>query len=262
MVLAHVDASKKDDPSVTPAEVFLVGLADSFNTDEDTSLGRLLRQVVSKQASFVTGWDDRDSMVLYRATLGIPIYFFRNVQVELYNNYKRVRDDKNRSYPLHIEAVWEDGGLPDLDPLEQKRADDRRKQEAEATAKRLVEQQGIRDFALASVFGSIQKDDGGYVWSSPGAKGLLGPDRASAFKAFQGLDATFRSDLLDAPSATWTQAKNDRATRDRVVGEVRVHEQRLKEIFAKAMAEQRDVERRHVSLEREVVTALLKELGA
>jgi hypothetical protein len=261
-LLAHVDPTKKDDPSVTPAEVFLVGLADKFNSDEPSSVGNLLKQVVNKQPGFVTGWEDRDAMVLYRSTLGVPIYFFRNVQAELYSSYKRVRDDTNRSYPLHIEAAWENGGLPDLDPLEQKRADKRRKQEEEAATKRSAEHQGIRDFALASIFGGVVKEDAGYVWTSFGAKGLLGTDRSSAFASFLALDPTMRSDVLEPSLAKWGQATHDKISREQVIGEVRMHEQRLKEAYARALASQLDAERRHVSSEREVVTALLQELGA
>ena len=201
-------------------------------------------------------------MVLYRATLGIPVYFFRNVQAELYNSYKRVLADKNRSYPLHIEAQWENDGLPDLDPLEQKRASERRQAEKEGAAQRASEEQDLRGFVLASAFGAVLKEESGYHWSSSGAKGLLGADRSSAFKAFRELDPFLRKDLLEAALASWGQAKTDRGSRERVAAEIRTHEQRLKEVFAKATAEQRDSERRHAAREREIVAILQAELAA
>ena len=122
VILAHVDQVQRDDPTVTPADVFYAGIADRYDTEEDDSLGQVLRGVVSG-LSFVSGWNAQDSIVLYKGILGIPVYFFKNVRTELEAAYKKVAVNPNRGYPLHIEHSW-DGleGLPNLNPAEQRRA--------------------------------------------------------------------------------------------------------------------------------------------
>lgn len=261
VLLAHIDTTKSaDDPSVTPADIPLVGLSPQFDTEEAGSLGRLLRQVSPSRATFVQGWNERDSMVLYRALLGIPLYFFRNIQTELHTAYRRVRDDKNRSYPLHIEASWEAPGLPDLDPLEMRRAAERQKAEAQAQLGRNLELQAIREFALASIFGRVMPDGNGWAWSADGVSAPLGADRAQAFRAFQ--EHAMRDDLVRPSLAAWNQARNDRASCASALEDARRHEQRLTQAFARAAADGRDAEMRHLKMEREALGALITELGA
>jgi hypothetical protein len=258
VLLAHVDPAKSDDPDVKQANIALAGLAPEFGS----TLGQLLRevQVSSTNMKFLDNWQDRDAMVLYRAALGVPLYFFKNL-VELQANYRTVRDRTDRGYPLHIEAAWEKA-LPDLDPEEMKAFDEQRKREAEEQKRKAAEMTGVRDFSLASIFGSVVRTDAGvWEWAQGEVRGALGPTRSAAYRAFQAMDPMTRQDLVFGPLETWNGAVNgERAAKERAKAEVQAHEKRLKELYARASAEGRDAERLHLQLEREGVAALYKEL--
>jgi len=72
VVLAQIDQTRLDDPSVTPAWIAYAGVAPKYNSDEPTSLGRLLKEVAPK-LDIIEGWDEPDSLVLYRAVLGLSL---------------------------------------------------------------------------------------------------------------------------------------------------------------------------------------------
>jgi hypothetical protein len=260
VLLAHVDATRRDDPTVVPADVFFAGLHPRFATDEEVALANVLRSVVSR-VNLVTGWEERDSLVLYRALLGVPVYWFKNVQSVLYPAYRKVREDAHRTYPLQIEAVWEaPPGLPDLDPVELKRAQERREKEQAAAAAKAALDARMRAFTLCAHTGAITRDEGGYAWTMAGVKNRLGADRSSAYAAFQALDPVLRSDLEQGALNTFAAARADRAGRARMAAELRAHGDRLKEAYARAIAEQKDAERSHVQEERRVVETLVSEL--
>lgn len=260
VLLAHIDATRRDDPTVTPADVFYAGLHDRYASDEEGSLWSVLKGVVSG-TNRVAGWEERDSLVLYRALLGVPVYWFKNVQSELYSGYKRVRDDKNRTYPLHIEATWESSpGLPDLDPVELKRAEERRTAERSAQASRDARDARLRAFSLCALFGSISRDEEGYHWTFAGTKTKLATDRARAFEAFEALDPVLREDLEKSARDSWMNATAERPSRNKLLEEVQAHQRRLTEAYARAVAEQKDAERRFIQDERSVVESLATEL--
>jgi hypothetical protein len=260
VLLSHIDATRRDDPTVVPADVFYAGLNDRYASDEEGSLWSVLKGVVGN-INRVTGWEERDALVLYRALLGVPVYWFKNVQSDLYAGYKRVRDDKNRAYPLHLESTWESSpGLPDLDPVELKRAEERRATERSAQASREARESRLRAFTLCALFGGIGRDEEGYHWNFAGAKNRLAPDRARAFEAFEALDPVLREDLEKSARDSWQQGRAERPSRGKLLEEVQSYQRRLTEAYARAVSEQKDAERRFLQEERTVVEALAAEL--
>ncbi|MEN9799126.1 MAG: hypothetical protein RL653_2822 [Pseudomonadota bacterium] len=259
VLLAHVDATRKDDPTVVPAEVFYAGLHDAYASDEQGSLWNVLKGTVSG-VQRVGNWNERDSLVLYRALLGVPVYFFKNVQSELQPAYQKVRADPNRSYPLHIEGVWEKGaGLPDLDPVAIHRA---QLQEAEnRKAQKAADERAtrIRAFTLCALFGAVERGEAGYSWSYSGVRKPLGADRAEAFTKFEALDPMLRGDLEKGAEAQWKAGRADKAARERLSAEVEAYARRLQELYARAISEDRDAERRFLQDERSVVELLQAE---
>ena len=99
VLLAAIDKTKRDDPTVVPADVFYVGCAPRYSGDEATSLRQLIKGAASG-VDFIDGWGEEDMIVFYRALLGVPIYFFKRVNDELYNSYKTVK-----AKPLFIRSL-------------------------------------------------------------------------------------------------------------------------------------------------------------
>ena len=48
VLLAHIDATRRDDPTVTPADVFYAGLNDRYASDEDGSLWSILKGEIGR----------------------------------------------------------------------------------------------------------------------------------------------------------------------------------------------------------------------
>ena len=260
VVLAHLDHTRRDDPTVTSANVFYAGLHTRFNSDEPGALGAALRGVIPG-VNLVDDWEERDSLVLYKAVLGIPVYWFKNVQSVLEPAYRKVKNDPRRTYPLHIEDSWEnEPGLPNLDPVEIKRAEERRR--AEAAARSAAGQRGdrIASFVRCCLFGQVVRNDEGFAWSLAGSGGALGATRRHAFDGLQAVDGTMRGLLEKAASDQWTTRANDRRSREALVVDLDAHLLRLTGTFAAAYAEQDDAEVRFLGEEREVVEALLATL--
>jgi hypothetical protein len=264
-LLAHIDQTRRDDPTVTPANVLYAGLAERFLTDERGALGTILKSVAGG-VNFVSGWDDPDALVLYRGLLGIPIYWFRNVEAQLAPNYRSVLARPGRSYPLHIEASWEptatQQGLPDLDPLELKRRREQDALEAAARKQRDARTDRVRAFIQAWMVGSVVEDGDTLAWSFMGARGPLAAERAQAFIAFEALDPTLRGDLEDEARKAWAQRHADRRTRETLREEARAMLARVKGGFARALAERNDSEKNFLTEMRGVLEALDAELGA
>ena len=260
VLLAHIDHSRADDPTVTPANVFYVGLADRFGTDEDDSLGNIVRQVIGG-VNFAPGWNDPDAMVLYRAKLGVPVYFFKNVETILDPAYRRVHASPNRSYPLHIEAAWE-SELPNLKPMEIKQAEERRVKEAQAQQAAASREQRVRDFTLCLLFGMIAEQEGQFVYISSGVSIPLGANRGAAYQAFDSLDAMMRDDLISDAEQAWTAKHADRRTRPALLLAVETHEKRLKGALAEAIRDMDDPIRDLIKEERAIVSEMLVGLRA
>jgi len=262
VLLAHIDRTKGDDPTVTPASVFYAGLGSAFSSDEADSLRSMLRSVVGG-VGFVDGWESEDSLVLYRALLGVPLYWFRNIQTELYPAYRRVMSDPGRSYPLHIEAAWDKApGLPNLDPEEMKRAEEAAQRERKALEARLALEGRIRTFAICNLFGTVGRDESGYAWTYGDLRQSLGKDRSAAFSAFEALDPTLRNDLIQAATSTWEGSLTSRADREKLLAQVRAHGEQLKNLYMQAVTESRDAEKRLLEDERKILDHLASELEA
>ena len=258
VLLAHIDTIQRDDPTVTPADVFYAGLAAQYDTDEPDSLGHVLHGVVSG-LNFVSGWSEPDALVLYRAILGIPVYFFKNVQGELYPSYRKKYGDPHRSYPLHIESGWEkEPGIPNLDPVEI-RIDEERRQEQERARRAAAERQAqVRAFSLCNLFGSIVAAENGYAWSYEGVTQTLGEDRAGAFQGFEAMRPMQRDVLIGAVRETWRARMGERRSRTQLAEELQNHLKRVRTLLFKADAADREAEQRFVEGELAVVEALIQ----
>ncbi len=260
VLLAHLDRSRIGvDDTVVPARIFYAGIAPRYDTDEADSLGRLLREV-APDIDFVQGWTEPDAIVLYRAMLGIPLYFFKRVTDELYTAYKKVQRRPNRSYPLHIDAAFEDGGAPDLDPMELKAARERAAREEEAQRAREERQSRLRGFTLCALSGFITRDDAGYRWSMRGFGQPLGERRPEAFDAFWQLDPTLRSDMIRAAEEKFAHRSLEKPERRRLLEELQTHRETLSGLYYQAVAEERDAEKRLLDEERRVVDAMIEAL--
>jgi hypothetical protein len=257
VVLAHLDATRRDDPTVVPASVFYAGLHQRFDSDEAGSLGALLRAAVPG-VNLVPDWAERDSLVLYKAMLGVPVYWFKNVGAVLEPAYRRVVADERRSYPLHIEGSWErDPGIPNLDPIEIKAAETRRKAEEAARAASVQRRARVRAFTLCTLFGQLVRKDGGWHWVLSGSTGALGTTRLQAYDALQQLDPTLRSLLEQNAEEAFGQQAGDLRTRAALTETVSAHLAGLTSAYAAAVASLDEAEKHFLGEERAVVEGLL-----
>jgi hypothetical protein len=262
VTLAHLDRARVGvDSTVVPARIFYAGVAPRYDTDEPDSLGRLLRQVAS-DVDFVEGWTEPDAIVLYRAMLGIPLYFFKRVTDELYTSYLKVDGRANRSYPLHIDAAFEDGGAPNLDPMELKAARERAEREKAARAAAAGREARLRGFTLAAMMGSILRDDEGYRWEMRGFGKPLAPRRAEAAERFWELDPTLRNDMIDSAEQALATRQLEAPDRRRLIEELQAHRDALSGLYYQAVAEERDAEKRFLDEERRVVDDLIESIGS
>lgn len=257
VVLAHIDAVRRDDPTVVPANVFYAGLHARFDSDEPGSLGGLLRAAVPG-VNLVPDWAERDSLVLYKAVLGVPVYWFKNVGAVLEPAYRRVASDERRSYPLHIEASWErEPGIPNLDPIEIKAAEARRKAEQTARAEANARRERLRAFTLCTLLGQIARRDEQWTWTLAGSTGALGATRLKAFDALQQLDPTLRSLLEQGAEDALRLQASDLRTRAPLRDALTTHLAQLTSAYAAAVASMDEAEKHFLGEERAVVEALL-----
>jgi hypothetical protein len=262
VTLAHLDRARIGvDDTVVPARIFYAGVAPRYDTEEPTSLGRMLREV-APGVDFVEGWTEPDSLVMYRAMLGIPLYFFKRVTDEMFTAYKKVDAKPNRSYPLHIDANFEAGRVPNLDPMELKAA--REREAEEARARKLAEERDsrLRGFTLCALFGTIERTAEGYAWKMKGFGKPLAPRRSDAFEAFWQLDATLRDDMLKGAEDTRTAKTAEKPDRERFVKELETHREALSSLYYEALAEEREAEKRFLDEERRVVDGLIAEIAS
>ncbi|MEZ4319164.1 MAG: tubulin-like doman-containing protein [Myxococcota bacterium] len=261
VTLAHLDKARIGvDDTVVPARIFYAGVAPRYDTDEPGSLGRMLREVASG-VDFVEGWSEPDSIVLYRAMLGIPLYFFKRVTDELFTAYKKVDAKSNRTYPLHIDRNFEGGRVPNLDPIELKEARERTARESEA--KKAAQERGsrLRGFTLCALLGTINRDESGYSWTMKGFGKPLAARRADAFEAFWQLDPTLRDDMLAGAESTMRARTAEKPDRARFRSELEAHRDALSGLYYQAVAEEREAEKRFLDDERRAVDELIAGLS-
>lgn len=260
VILANIDQVQRDDPTVKPADVFYAGLASRYNTEEDNALGQILRSVVSG-VNFVSDWEEPDALVLYKSILGIPVYFFKNVGTDLEAAYKKVVVLPNRGYPLHIEYSW-DGleGLPNLNPVEMRRAEERRQAEQAAQAQREQRESGIERFAVCNLMGTVVRGENGFETSYEGMTTPLAATRVAALSAFDSMNPDIRAMLVDTARTAYQNQALERRTRETLITQVEAYQKRLKAEMMRAFQEQQDNNQRCIKEETTVVNALLARL--
>ena len=251
VVLANIDKTKLDDPTVKPAHIFYVGLAPIYAGD-DGGLRSAIRQVATG-VDFIDGWGEEDMVVFYRAMLGIPLYFYKRINDELYQSYRTVKAKPNRSYPLHIEAAWEDG-VPNIDPKEVREAEEKRRAALEAHAKQNERSDRLWAFVLAGFAGSVERTSAGaYEWVVGTVHKRLGADRATAFGAFWALDPALRDDLVKAGQRRNAEQSATAVGRRAVKTELESHHAFLTEQLALALANEEEALTRYLKDEKRIV---------
>ena len=261
VILANIDQTKRDDPTVVPADCFYVGLAPKYSAEEKGSLLGAIKGAATG-ADFIDGWTEDDVIVFYRALLGIPLYFYSRVNDELYNSYKTVKAKSNRSYPLHIEASWEDD-CPNLDPKEMREADEKRRREAEALASATKRDDRVWSFVLATLASSVQKNaDGGYEWVVGSVRKKLADDRARSYDAFWALDPMMRDDLVKAGKKLEAEKTASAKGRRTFRGELESFLSGINEQFAHAYAEEDEGATRYLKDEKRVLEERVADLPA
>lgn len=261
VILAAIDKTKQDDPTVTAADIFYVGVADKYATDEKGSLKQYIRAVATG-VDFVDGWDEENVLVFYRALLGIPLYFYQRVNNELYHSYVKVKNKPNRSYPLHIQGDWEDG-IPNLDPIEIRKAEEKRRADASAKKEMAAREDQIWGFVLATLAKSVQKSpEGGYEWVVGTIRKKLGADRASSFDAFWRLDPMMRDDLVKAGKKHEAQKQSSAKSRREFRAELENFLGGINEQFAEAYANEDEGATKYLKEEKAVLEAQVEGLPA
>lgn len=261
VVLAQIDTTRLDDPTVTPANIFYAGVAPRYATDQPDSLGRLLKEV-APGVDLVEGWNEPDALVLYRAKLGIPVYFFRRVTQELALSYHQVKRAVGRGYPLHIDKAFEaDDDLPDLDPMAIKRAREKADEEAAARQAAEARSESLRRFALATLAGGIVFEEGQWAWRMSGFGKPLAERRSQAFGAFQALDRSLREDVESLGERGLSMRRVERSDRQALVEDLEALKERLSRAYYEAMAEGWESEARFLDEERGVVQQIVDEVS-
>jgi len=262
VLLAHIDQLQRDDPTVTEANVLYTGLAPRYNTDEENSIGQILRGVVSGM-NFVSDWNEPDAIVMYRAILGVPVYFFANVERELESAYKKVISDPRRGYPLHIEHSWDGAdGLPNLNPVEMRRAMEKKAAADAARKERQGRESQVESFALANIMGTIVAGETGFSWSYEGMTQKLADKRSASFDAFFAMDPDLREELVSTAVKGYRNRALEKRPRDQLIEEIQAYLKRLKKEMFRAAANYEETEQRFIKEERSVVESLIARLDA
>lgn len=247
VILANIDQTKMDDPTVKPNKIFYAGIASKYSSDEAGSMKSLLKEVSS--GIQLVPWEEEEIVVFYKALVGIPLYFFRRVNEELYNHYRTVKAKPNRTYPLHTERIWEDG-LPNLDPKELREAEERRR--AEEAAQKSANERGDKMwlFSMLTYFGNVAQSDEGYEWAMGSVKKKLAADRATAFEAFQQLPQALRGDLEKKANQSIIEKTASVADKKRFRNELSTHLSKVSDLYYLALAEEKDREQRFLEEEK------------
>jgi hypothetical protein len=262
VLLAQLDTTRLDDPSVVPAWIFYAGVASRYRTEEPNSLGRMLKEV-APTADLVDGWEEADAIVLYRAALGVPIYFFRRVTEELAASYRKVKANPNRGYPLHIDRQFEsDDDLPDLDPMALRKARERALAESAARAAANSRQESIRVFLTCTLAGAVVSESGVWAWRMKGHGQPLDARRGRAFDQFQALDRTLRDDMARTSRQALAARGVERQDRDLLLSDMDALAERLAARHYEALAQTWEHEAKYLDEERGVLGRLRDDVAA
>jgi len=170
-----------DDPSVEP-DSFLLACAHPVYAADGGLTAQIERAASARRND---RWDDPKVILLYRAHLGMPLFWVEKLNGRMKAAYLKVQRERvrTRTYPLHIDKHWEHD-LPDLDP------EARRAQEAA----RAVEDEHVR-WLFCRLDGSIVEDEGGFRFTLGDLDRPLGRTFADAFPGFKALPELVRSRL-------------------------------------------------------------------
>ena len=224
-----------------------------------TSLRQLVRGAATG-VDFIDGWNEDDVIVFYRALLGVPLYFYKRVNDELYNSYRAVKAKPERAYPLHIEAAWEDG-IPNLDPKELRESEEKRRAEEAAQRTMAERDDKIWSFVLSTMAAAVQKNsDGSYDWVMEEVRKKLGKDRAASFTAFWILDPSLRDDLVAAGVALHNEKTATAVGRKGFRGDLEAYLATVRKLNAAALADEDEGAQKYLKEEKRVIEAKLKDL--
>ena len=258
VVHANLDRSKFVGGNVRPNQSGFAGVHPRYLGDGPLALGKLISGADSSM-EVIESWREEDSIVFYRAVLGVPLYFFSRVSGEYDADYRRVKEDAHRSYPLHIDQNWE--GLPNLDPQELQAADEKRKREAAARKSLLARQEGLWGFSLAGMVGTIVlAEGGGYGLSRGGRTKDLARRRCEAYEAFLALPEAFRADVVGEGMATLERAQAGKKERERVRAQLNSWGEKLAGLYNDALFDEDEKEQQFIEEERALLAARLEQL--
>jgi len=258
VVHANLDRSKFVGGNVRPNQSAFAGVHPRYLGDGDLALGKLINGADSSM-EIIESWREEDAIVFYRAVLGVPLYFFSRVSGEYDADYRRVKADPHRSYPLHIDSNWED--LPNLDPQELQAADEKRQRESAARKALLARQEGLWGFSLASMIGTITRTEQGlYQLSRGGREKDLATRRCEAYEAFCGLPDAFRSDVVDEGLAAIERSQAGKKELERVRAQLTSWADKLAVAYNDAMFDEDEKEQQFLEEERALLASALDAL--
>ena len=258
VVLANIDRTKFDDPTVRANQSAFAGIHPKYAGDDRLSLGTLVTQADGKM-EIVEEWTEEDAIVFYRAVLGVPLYFFSRVSGEYYQDYLRVQANPVRTYPLHIDRNFET--LPNLDPMEIQAAEEKRRREEEAARELAQRQEHLWGFTLAGLIGSVVKGEDGYALSRGGREKALAGRRCEAYEAFGDLPEAFRGDVIREGLAVVERAQASKKERGKVRQRLVEWEAKLAGLYNDAMFDEDEREQQFLEEERDVVKAHIEALS-
>ena len=260
VVLAHIDKRKMDDPSVTPGKPFYACVAARYRGEEPEKLGTIISEA-DAGVRLLEDWSAPDMIVFYRGIYGVPLYFYRRVNEELYEDYKKIAPlGSQRGYPLHIDKVWEDE-LANLDPKEAKEAADKERRETEARERAAAESNRLRDFSLCTMFGQIARDAEGYASVRGETRAPLGSTRSAAYAAFHRLPPPIRDAFVEQALRTLEERTSYASEKRKFREALARHVEQLNDVMFQAHAEEQEREVAFLTRELEVVKALDEELA-
>jgi hypothetical protein len=258
VVHANLDRSKFVGGNVRPNQSAFAGVHPRYLGDGPLALGKLIGGADSAM-EIIESWREEDSIVFYRAVLGVPLYFFSRVQAEYDADYRRVKADPHRTYPLHIDKNWED--LPNLDPIELQAADEQRQREASARKALLARQEGLWGFSLAGMIGTIARtEEGAYALMRGGRAKELARRRCEAYEAYCQLPDTFRADVVADGEAAVERAQAGNKERDRVRAQLLAWGDKLAALYNDALFDEDEKEQQFIEEERALLTERLSRL--
>ncbi len=80
--------------------------------DKSPAVARALKDAASG-FSMLEDWNSHDILAFYQATLGVPLYAWRDVQDDLATSYDFEANESGRGHPMHVDSRWENKGFHD-----------------------------------------------------------------------------------------------------------------------------------------------------